>query len=349
MKKQVVHVLIVTDDDTAAQCLVRLMHMSWDRDSSAHKKRGLIANWTVPENALDEFDLPGTSASTPYSEAATLGALRVGGATEYKGRIGLFVDGRSPAIRIFRGDNRVDFDVRIRMVVAHHFADHRVHATGIADLLTKREPGDPEPTDFVVLGVTDASLRRQVNPKIGSGVDQILTPGLLAKLLAALPSEPRVGLAITGLERDFVRFDASDPQWRRYGSAREAAWDPHLIKRMLYRVLADRPHLQTLMQNDEGLRTQRRHPIAVTAVMPCGFLRDFGVVNYNAHDAGWLQGSPAVRGERDGPYFEPYCCADPLLTALTGIRTEFQVTSQELRRMFPVPGRRRAAAVIGRR
>jgi hypothetical protein len=352
LKKQVVHVLIVTDDDTAAHCLVRLMHIAWERDGSGHKRSGLNVKWTITHqdtdksrHGLDEFILPTTNALTPFSEPTVLGALSADDYKEKNGKLDLMVDGRSPGIRLLRGDSRIEFSVRIRMVPAHHFADHRVDVASVAGLLTKRDPEDNlEPTDFVLLGVTDASLERRVNPGIGSGVDQILAPGLLGKIAAALPVEPRVGIAITGLERDFVQFDVSDPRWSKYESAHEAAWDPALIRYMLHQVVLDRPHLSTLMQTDQGFRSLRDRPIVITAVMPCGFLRDWNCINYNSFEPGWIEGSPAIRGERDAPYFVPYCCADPLLTALTGMRTEFQLTSRDFQRMSPGPRQRRVTS-----
>jgi hypothetical protein len=350
LKKQVVHVLIVTDDDTAAQCLVRLMHVAWERDGSAHKRYGMNAIWTVTDGALEEFDLPTTDAFTPFSEPTVLGALGSYAWEKKKGRLSLLVQGRSPGIRILRGDSRIEFDLRVRMVPAHHFADHRIDAASVAELLTEQDSkDDPAPTDFVLLGVTDASLERQANKAVGSGVDQILAPGLLGKIVAALPMEPRIAVAITGLERDFVRFDVSDPRWSKYESAYDAAWDPNLIRDMLHQVVSDRPHLKTLMQNDQGFRASRDRPMVVTAVMPCGFLRDWNCVNYNGFEPGWIEGSPAVRGEKDAPYFEPYCCADPLLTALTGMRTEFQLTPQDFRRMLPGPRQRRVVPMAARR
>jgi hypothetical protein len=336
LKKQVVHVLIVTDDNISAQCMVRLMHLAWKRDGSAHKRSGLTVEWNIAENALDEFLLPGTDAYTNFSEPTVNGEM-----TNYwlskkerTGRLHLIANGRSPGIRLLRGSSLVEFELRVRMVPAHFFPDPEVNAAKVVELLTKRVPEtDPAPTDFVVLGVTDASLERKALREIGSGVDQILTPGLLAQIAADLPAEPRVGVAITGLERDFVEFDGAAPRWSKYQNARDAASDPNLIKFMLRQIVLDRPHLRTMMENDHSFRPYVTRPIVITAVMPCGFLRGWNCINYNPFDPGWIHGSPAIRGERDALYLEPYGCADPLLTALTGLQTEFQITRDDMPRM----------------
>jgi hypothetical protein len=309
--------------------MVRLMHIAWERNGTTLKRLGLRAEWEIADSDLEKFNLPGADPLQPFSEVLYRGILPDAAALLSKkgaqGRINLRLDGNSPGIQAIAGELRQEFDLHIRMVPAQFFAAERTDANSVAELLMDIE-ADVEPTDFVLLGITDAALDHYVNKDLGSGVDQILNPGLLAQLAQTLPVKPRVAIAVTGYERELACFDSDDPRWSAYGSQQRLAWDPRVVQYMLRETLRNRPHLQNLLLNDKRFRASQATPLTMTAVMPCGFLSDWGCLNYNPSDPGWIEGSPAIRGEKEAPYFIPYCCADPLLTALTGITSLYQLT-----------------------
>lgn len=326
MAKRIASVLVVADD-LAALSVVRLMHIAWERNGTNLKQLGLRAQWEIGKGDLDEFNLPGTDPLQPFSEPRFRGELpKIADLlnTGARGRIHLRVDGNSGGIRSFAGNLSQEYEVHIRMVKARYGDAERTDANSVAKLLMD-VGADVEPTDFVLLAITDASLDR-VDKNLGSGIDQVLNPGLLVELAQALRVKPRVAIAVTGYERELACFDSDDPRWSSYGSPQRLAQDPRVVQYMLRETLRNRPHLENLLLNDQRFRASPSTPLTMTAVMPCGFLSDWGGLNYNPSEPGWIEGSPAIRDEKECPYFIPYCCADPLLTALTNMRSPYQLT-----------------------
>jgi len=186
------------------------------------------------------------------------------------------------------------------------------------------------PNHLVVMGITDAWLHSNVPASIGSGIDKVLSPSMLPELSALSDiAPPKLALVVTGLERDFARFNPRGANGTKYASAQRAAWDPRLIRGMLEAVLESRPHLFSLLRNDSAFRPAS-DAITVTAAMPCGFVNGLGFANYNGWNPGWIVGAPWIREEKESPVVVPHHCADALITALTGRTTEFQLTTQDI-------------------
>jgi hypothetical protein len=348
---QVVFVVAVADDPMAGKNLLRLMPLSWKRSGSWYSRIGLNVSWNVErgveDRGLDAFRHPGEQdfiqARRPYSEAPLEGAMENEMADRWLGSIGMDFGGSSndlvpplttavlclvtPRYLAARGNVAENIAELLRELAgkwhAANAAPGRSNSGGGVGGSSARQP-----IRSVILGITDAS-RPSADPSLGSGVDSILVPALQIKppgMADILP--PRIALAITGLERDFVRFNARDSQSSRYRTAEQAAWDADAIKEMLASLILDRPHLQYLLENDLRQRPDL-DPLTVTAVMPCGFLRGWGCVNYNGWNPGWLDGGPWTSEDMDAPQMVPFQCADPLLSALTGQVSEFQLTSRD--------------------
>jgi len=243
--------------------------------------------------------------------------------------------------------------VVMRLISPGEFSAERVGATTIAEHvreLVKKWRASPcvanaagaggraddEPFTLVIMGITDAAPGEADGAK-RPGIDQVLSPSLLPQLADQLDiAPPKIALVVTGLERDFARFNPGDPRWLRYASAQRAAWDPVLVRRMLATVVDSRPHLRGLIHNDRAFRGSTG--LTVTAAMPCGFLNNgLGCVNYNPWGPGWIVGGPWLEGTLEAEEVVPHHCADALITALTGRTTEFQFTAQNLEDTAPLP------------
>jgi len=351
---RVVYVLIVADDILAAKCLIRTMAISWERFGSAHRKDGLEIVFRVePHDGWGlgrfAFSLENNAAARnePFSLRAEDGSI----------------DGRSMD-EMLDGSFELNFrtppdgaviaktNVVVRLIGPRYFTSERVGAATIAALVrnldetwrawqaahlpadaasaSRRDESDTAPINLIVMGITDAWLHSGLQPSVGSGVDKILSPSMLPELSALSGiAPPKLALVITGLERDFARFNPRRGNGTKYSSAQRAAWDPRLINRMLKAVLERRPHLVGLLHNDSAFRPAA-DAVTVTAAMPCGFVNGLGFGNYNAWDPGWIVGAPWVGEEKQSPDVVPYHCADALITALTGRTTEFQLTTRDI-------------------
>jgi hypothetical protein len=349
-----VFVFIVTDDMIAAKSMLRTMALSWERFGSAHRKDGPEIVFRVEPGdgwGLDAFGFlqekaDGAARDEPLSFRAEGGEphdreQKLDGSFELN--FGALPDGAVIA----------KTNVVLRLIGPRYFESERVGAGTVAVLVRElvekwrqrqvlrsptdagsasvRARSDAAEIDLVVMGITDALPRSAVqDAAVGSGIDRVLSPAMLPELTALSDiAPPKIAVVVTGLEREFARFNPRRGNGTKYACAQRAAWDPVLIKSMLAAVLEGRPHLLNLLRNDSEFRAAS-DPITVTAAMPCGFVSGLGFVNYNAWDPGWIVGGPWLREEKETPAVVPHHCADALITALTGRTTEFQLTTHDI-------------------
>jgi hypothetical protein len=364
---EVVFVLAVADDMLAAKNMLRLMKLGWERSEGWYHRNGINVVWNVEkgvkDRGLDAFKHPRedevAANGAPFSEKKLGGepgsepAILYGSIDlDFSGSLDDFGLPKTTLVlcligpRFFQGEGfgAAKIAELLRDLSSKWHASQKTgnepddeHNSSVekpAVAAADPKPRAPEPPiKALILGITDASLRSDINESIGSGVDQILVPSLLAEL-SSVPdiAPPKLALAVTGLERDFVRFNPRDSKWSRYHTAQQAASDPEVIRPMLASILLNRPHLQNLLRSELGFR-EGSDPITVTAVMPCGFMKGWGCANYNARNFSWIVGGPWTAEEKDAPELLPYNCADPVLAALTGRISDLQITSRDVQNL----------------
>lgn len=173
------------------------------------------------------------------------------------------------------------------------------------------------------------------------GADRLVNA---AAITAAAKTRPlAVALGVTGYERLFAEFSPDQPRWRRFPSAFGAALDDGFVRSLLLNTLRQREHLVHEMRVCAGSGC----PVTVTMVAPFGFLKGPACANWDvATDeprvmpAGKGANNGIIVGEHDAPQVIPIECATPLISAVLGQATPFQLVSDDL---HDLPGPHSAA------